>query len=752
MISILCASITAVGFNIVNATPVITVSPTSGPPGSTATVTGTGFPPNTASISILFDLQLVNTTSSDSTGAFSKKITISSTATVGSHTISADYGGPTPINTQFTVTAPPPSITLTPSTGAAGTTVTVSGSNFGATKTITIKFDNSVIATNPPTVTSSNTGTFSSATITIPSTATAGNHTVSATDGTLTASGTFTVVTTAITLSPTSGAAGTVVTVSGTNFAASATITIKFDNAIITTSPSVVSASSTGSFSATITIPSTATAGNHTISATDNTKTQSATFTILATAITLSPTSGNAGSTVTVKGVGFTPSASITIKFDTSPLATTPTSLAANSSGGFSASATISSAATVGSHTISASDITGKTATATFTVSVLGIITLSPTSGSIGASVTVTGSNFNPNSAITIKFDTSPLATTPAAIATTATGTFTATITIPLTASNGAHTITTTDASGATGSATFRVVGGGIITLSPAFGTTGTVVQATGSNFTANTPVHITFGKITVATTPSPVITGTVGGFFATFNVPAGVTGGNHTVIATDDTGKIGAAIFTVQGIPSITLSPTSGTVGTAVTVAGSSFAPNTAVSVKLDSTALTTNPATITTTSLGAFTATITIPSVSAGAHTVTVTVGTDTASAAFSVTQASITNKIGLSQMQLVDQSGAALSRASVGMQVLIQSNLANSLSTDQQFAYIVQIKDSAGATVMISWMTGTLPANKQYTVAQSWLAENKGDYTAEVFVWQSLSNPVILAPSVKTNFSVQ
>ncbi len=592
MISILCASITAVGFNTVNATPVITVSPTSGPPSSTVRVTGSGFTSNLSGISIIFDSQFLVTTSTNSTGRFSQTITIPSTATFGSHTISANYGG-TLASAQFTVTAPPPTISLTPSTGSAGTTVTVSGSNFGATKTITIKFDNSVITTNPPTVTSSNTGTFSSATITIPSTATAGNHTISATDGTLTASSTFTVIATVITISPTSGAGGTVVTVSGTNFAASATITIKFDNTNITTNPSVVSASSTGSFSATITIPSTATAGNHTISATDNVKTQSATFIVLATAVTISPTSGGAGSTVTVKGVGFAPSTTVTIKFDTTTLATTPANLVTNSSGAFSASVTILSTATAGSHMISTNDITGKTATATFQVFVLGTITISPTSGGPGATVTATGSNFNPNSAITIKFDTTVIPTT---ITTTSSGTFTATITIPITASRGTHTISVTDASGATGSATFSVAGGGIITLSPAFGTTSSPVQVTGSNFTANTAVHLKFDKITIATIPNTVITGTDGRLFATFYVPAGVTGGNHTVIATDDTGKIGTAIFTVQGLPSITLSPTSGAVSTAVTVTGSSFALNTAVIIKLDSTALTTNPASITT------------------------------------------------------------------------------------------------------------------------------------------------------------
>lgn len=836
IVLILFASIAAIGVEQASAVGSITLSPTSGPPGSSVTVTGTGFAPNTTT-SILFDGLFVAEQATNASGAFTKSITIPTTATTGSHPIVANDGVSTSNTVQFTVTAPQPLITLSPTSGITGTTVTISGSNFGASKTITITFDSASITTNPTVVTSSGTGAFS-ATIAIPNTAATGSHTISATDGSLTASGIFNVVSTSITLSPTSGAIGTAVTVSGVNFATNTNITIKFDNNAITTNPATVTSSSTGSFSATITIPTGTAVGNHSISATDGTKTQSATFTVVATSITLSPTSGVAGSTTTVTGTGFVSGATITIKIDSTTLTTTPASIVASSSGGFSASITIPSTTSSGDHTISASDTTGKTATATFSVLVSGTITLSPNVGNSGASVTVTGSNFNTNSAVTIKFDSTALTTNPATVTTTSSGTFTATITIPVTASAGSHTITATDASGRIGSATFTVAAGGVITLSPTSGDSGTSITVTGSNFTANTRVTIKFGTILVATTPSTVITGTSGGFLAKFDVPAGVAGGSHTIVATDDTGKIGAATFTVQGSgESVTLSPASGSVGTTVTVTGSNFVSNTAVTIKFDGNTLTTNPATITTTSTGTFTATITIPNSVAGSHTVAVTVGSKTATATFTITQSqgisitisptsgtvgtSITvtgsgfsptkgvtinldsslvatsttsssgtfsalftilatvtagshtvtandgantasatlsisgggsQVVNVSQLKLVDQTGAALSSPSIGMQILIQSDVKNTLSTDQQFTYIVQIKDSGGATVMISWMIGTLPAGKEYAVAQSWLVENKGQYTAEVFVWQSLSNPVILAPMQKTNFNVQ
>jgi len=66
-------------------------------------------------------------------------------------------------------------------------------------------------------------------------------------------------------------------------------------------------------------------------------------------------------------------------------------------------------------------------------------------------------------------------------------------------------------------------------------------------------------------------------------------------------------------------------------------------------------------------------------------------------------------------------------------------------------VQVKDSQGITVMISWMSGTLPAGKEYAVATSWLVEDEGRYNVEVFTWDSITDPDVLAPSLRTTVRV-
>ena len=836
LFSILLFGLVVTGLsNSAHAVATLTLSPTSGPPGVSVTVTGSGFPAD-ASVDILFDSSFRDSTTASPTGTFTKSITIPTDASVGTHKIKASFGTSEIPEATFTVTSSTPTITLSPTSGPVGSSVMVAGSNFPVSTSITVKFGTATVTTIPSTVTSSTSGTFS-ASFTIPSGAAAGSHTVTATGGTSTATATFTVGGT-VTISPTSGAVGTTVTVSGSSFGASKTITIKFDSTTVTTNPATITTTASGLFSsATFVVPSGVTAGSHTVSASDGTITGSAIFTVSPSAtITLSPTSGGVSTSVTISGSGFTASSSVTVKFDTTTIATTPASITATASGTFSATITVPSTTTVGNHTISASDTVGKTASALFNVIVPAVITLSPTAGQRGITVTLSGSSFNPSSAITVKFDSTTLATTPSTLTTTASGAFSATVTIPSTASAGSHTITATDGAGKSGSAIFTVSLGPVVILSPTSGVTGTEVTVTGSNFTKNTQATIKFGKITVATEPPNVIIGVTGTLAAKFLVPAGVALGNYIVSVRDDTGRTGNATFTVQSsaIASISLSPTSAAPGSMVTVTGSNFGTNTSVIIKLDESIITT----ITTTSAGAFTATFAVPgSTVTGSHTIsasdgaknasatlnvtlqtlqpsislsstsaiagssvtvsgsgfvpgntvtiklddnvlatsiatsagsfsaviniplTVTQGTYTISASDGAGSSSVTlsiteeirEKVTLSNVKLIDQTGSTVSRPTEGMQILIQSDLKNNLGSDQQFVYIVQVKDSGGATIMISWMSGTLPAGKQYAVAQSWLAEEKGNYSVDVFVWQSISNPVVLGPASKTTINV-
>lgn len=69
-------------------TPQDTLSPTSGPPGSVFTITGTGFTPND-SVSIYFDTTLLTTLTASTTGTFSLNLSVPLLAQPGNHTVQA---------------------------------------------------------------------------------------------------------------------------------------------------------------------------------------------------------------------------------------------------------------------------------------------------------------------------------------------------------------------------------------------------------------------------------------------------------------------------------------------------------------------------------------------------------------------------------------------------------------------------------------------------------------------------------------
>ena len=84
------------------------------------------------------------------------------------------------------------------------------------------------------------------------------------------------------------------------------------------------------------------------------------------------------------------------------------------------------------------------------------------------------------------------------------------------------------------------------------------------------------------------------------------------------------AAMPAKAGPATITLSTDFGYVGDTVTVsaaAGSGFASGSDLTIKIDSTILTTTPSQVTTNTLGGFAANFTVPNTSVGSHTVTVT-----------------------------------------------------------------------------------------------------------------------------------
>ena len=74
-----------------------------------------------------------------------------------------------------------------------------------------------------------------------------------------------------------------------------------------------------------------------------------------------------------------------------------------------------------------------------------------------------------------------------------------------------------------------------------------------------------------------------------------------------------------------------------------------------------------------------------------------------------------------------------------VFLQTVMKNTLTEKQKFISIYQIKDSSGSPVMLFWMASQIPALDSMDTAISWIPEQAGTYTLQIFLWESLTNPV-------------
>jgi hypothetical protein len=125
----------------------------------------------------------------------------------------------------------------------------------------------------------------------------------------------------------------------------------------------------------------------------------------------------------------------------------------------------------------------------------------------------------------------------------------------------------------------------------------------------------------------------------------------------------------------------------------------------------------------------------------TATTTVGTSTTPL----------EQIDSSNPRITDSFGNTITTAKVYQQVLIEADLKNMQQKDQPFAYLVQVENSDGVTLSLSWITGKLTAGQALNLAESWLPPSSGKYTAQIFVWQSLSEPNALSSPLLTTITV-
>lgn len=84
-------------------------------------------------------------------------------------------------------------------------------------------------------------------------------------------------------------------------------------------------------------------------------------------------------------------------------------------------------------------------------------------------------------------------------------------------------------------------------------------------------------------------------------------------------------------------------------------------------------------------------------------------------------------------------------VNQLVQVTADVTNNQEISQDFVYIVQIKDESGVIRYLAWISGTLQPGQSFSAARSWTPDTSGKFVAEIFVWESFSNPDPLSNSV-------
>jgi hypothetical protein len=408
--------------------------------GTSIDVSATGFGAN-ESIGVHWQSAtgvVLATLSTDGKGSASGKVTIPADAATGSYILvgTGQTSGLTAAKSIGVATAAAASVSLSPATGSPRSNVTANGANFGGNEPVDLFWDTSTTSGGNATASGSGGVAVSAQVPLLP----AGAHTVTLTGRTSgkSATATYTVVQ-GLEVSPTSGGGGTTVTVKGRGWAANASVRVYWNRSTTRTGTRVctLTASATGTFTCTFTAPNSP-AGAYPVVGLAGSATASATFRITG----LAAASLEGGGTPTTTATA-TPTA-------TGTPATTPT-----------VTPTVTGSATpTATETASPTETSAATPTATDTPaaapSANGTLALSPTRGSAGTAVTVSGSGFGAGEQVDIYFhatDTAPLATVQA----DADGSFTGTIVVPDAPAGNERIVAKGQTSGQTAAKTFRV-------------------------------------------------------------------------------------------------------------------------------------------------------------------------------------------------------------------------------------------------------------------------------------------------------
>ncbi|PIY19944.1 hypothetical protein COZ13_02675, partial [Candidatus Desantisbacteria bacterium CG_4_10_14_3_um_filter_40_18] len=545
------------------------LSPTTGTVGAFITISGQGYG-NRNYIRLAFGTTIsLSQKLTSAGGTFTHTFAID-TQVYGTTTLTA-WDDSNNIRVDRTLFILPEIITVLPNMGTVGSIVTVSGNGYRGSNTIRVEFGsntNRAITPMPTVVTPQGSWT---TTWTV-DTQSFGTTTITATDEIASVSKLYTILPEIIIVAPGSGTVGSMVTVAGNGYGSGKQIRLEFGSV---TTMRYTTADVQGSWTISWTVDTqyygTTTVGAHDD---DNQLTIRKKYTILPNIILITPKAGTVGSPVTVAGNGFGKERNIRVLFGNTPTMTTTVT---DGCGSWTTIFTINTQY-YGTTTITAYDVFfGISASGTNTI-LPEIINVTPTTGTVGSVITVSGNGYGSSMQVRLEFGTTQIIAT---ITAQVNGSFTTIFTLD-TQPYGTTTITAHDDYYQVRSAKTAVILPNIFNVVPMQGSVGSTVTVKGNGYGASEPIRIEFG-----TTPSITsCMSTKEGYFETTFIVDSQSIGTNTITAHGvNTGQY-YATYTFRVMPKLTsIVPTEGTVGTTITLYGDGFRKNETIQIDFGST-----------------------------------------------------------------------------------------------------------------------------------------------------------------------
>jgi len=601
----------------------LNVTPATGPVGTVVTFAAGGFAPNVPVVLRGEGARECASSNFSSNGSFSCTWTVAA-AGAGNHVFTVSDSAGEVAETTFTIE---PTLTIPVIHGASGVNLTFTGSGFGANQSVAVTWlDGKTDQTACTAANTHGTGAFSCYYL-LPSTTSSGSHTFTATD----TAGDFATVTytvSGITIVPGVGPVGTSGSLNAIGFAPQAKYSTTIDGVTLSAC-SGGTVTTNGTFQCTIRIPYEP-GGLQTISSNDGAGGDSAmTLFNVTPELSANVSSLFVGRGISFETTGFAAHDEVTISWFNG---TSTNILCENVTLLGSSNCTLPgwpAPTPVGTYKFTATDTVGDSAS-TY-ISILPHLRISPAKDVVGGLIYLNTTGFAARSTLNISSTLGPICLG----TTNAVGILNCTYTIPAAAA-GSYSFTAADGQGDTATASVTV--GPTLTIGPVTsGPVGTLITFVGAGFIASGKVNVTWSETVPSSQTvhacSTVATNPEGGFTCSYAIP---TQPPETISFTaTDSAKIpdkASATFTV--VPSLFVSPTSGSVGTNVTFTGYGFPASSSSTTILVQVSWSGGLACAAgTNTVGTFVCSYVIPSAFEGSHTFTASYGSYSASAVFTV-----------------------------------------------------------------------------------------------------------------------